>query len=265
MEKLKQCHEKHASILNRVGQSPEKHATIEQRLDELERYVGDSADKHFKELEAMKKSHGSQAERMQGFHANHGTMAERLLRVETCLDGIEGSVARAYQQTDKVTQTLQKEIQAKEAMMQELKAAYQDLEKQFQASGRQRSTSAPKRVNSPPRYDMNPRVIYPAEATITVREPIGVNSSMSPYSGSVVREPNVMRSPSSPYSGSVAYSSTPSTAATPVRARQLDSTDELFNKIDNNHDGVISPREFSDYMSRDRSPRIHPEINNIRR
>merc|ERR1712050_757926 len=93
LEQLKLSHEKHAAILNRAGQSSEKHATIEQRLDELERYVGDSADKHFKELEEMKKVHGSHAERMQGFHTHHGTMAERLQRVESCLDEIETSVA----------------------------------------------------------------------------------------------------------------------------------------------------------------------------
>jgi len=64
------------------------HATMGERVEFLEKACGDSADKHAKELEAMRESHSRHAnhlQELQGLHSHHATMEGRLNFVEQLL------------------------------------------------------------------------------------------------------------------------------------------------------------------------------------
>merc|ERR1711948_225818 len=73
----------------------------------------------------------------------HGTMAERIDRIEQALGGIEGTIARADQSTHAITATLHKELQAKQSLVNELRDAYDEMRKQSETSiKRSESTSS---------------------------------------------------------------------------------------------------------------------------
>merc|ERR1712190_386850 len=60
------------------------HASIHERVAELERFVGDSADKHNAELEALKRNHSKHAkdmEALKGF-TPHASLEERVAELE---------------------------------------------------------------------------------------------------------------------------------------------------------------------------------------
>merc|ERR1719464_1313862 len=71
------------------------HATLQERVDFLERTLGDSADKHQKELESLRVAHarhdaatGKHAgdlESLKAAHSHHAGMAERLAYIEKTL------------------------------------------------------------------------------------------------------------------------------------------------------------------------------------
>merc|ERR1712226_1641583 len=92
LQQLKKCQEKHAKDMECATG---RHDSIEDRLKELERYVGDSAAKHNAELDAHKKLHGCHANdlaKLKEAHACNETLGERVERVEAVVADLEASM-----------------------------------------------------------------------------------------------------------------------------------------------------------------------------
>lgn len=160
---LKSAHDRHSVAFNKhvrdfadLKGGQMQHSTIEERLRELERFTGDSADKHSRELEALRKAHGKHSQdylALKETSANHGTLAERLESIEMMMEkqqkkstALEDQLRVSCYQTDQITATLHKEVIAKENLVDELREAYDDLKKlspkSLSMGGGSRSASA---------------------------------------------------------------------------------------------------------------------------
>lgn len=58
MQALKAAHEKHANELSNLKGANAHHETLKERVDYVEKLLGDSADKHAGELQAPRDAHG---------------------------------------------------------------------------------------------------------------------------------------------------------------------------------------------------------------
>jgi len=79
---LKDAHSKHARDLE------DHHATVEERINYVEKLLGDSADKHAKELKALKAAHDRHASDLSDVkagHAQHASLPERINYLEQLL------------------------------------------------------------------------------------------------------------------------------------------------------------------------------------
>merc|ERR1719382_1816441 len=92
LKALKAAHEKHAGDTSRdmadLKALSTHHASIPERMDYLESLLGDSADKHSKELAQLKDAHGKHAQDLQalkGIHSTHATMGQRIDYLEKML------------------------------------------------------------------------------------------------------------------------------------------------------------------------------------
>merc|ERR1712039_919367 len=78
-------HGKHAKDLDGLKALHAHHATMGERIDYLEKMLGDSADKHFEELQALKAAHAKHADALSR-HARdanasltqHATVGQRI-------------------------------------------------------------------------------------------------------------------------------------------------------------------------------------------
>ncbi|CAE7433140.1 unnamed protein product [Symbiodinium pilosum] len=94
-EEMKSIKDSHADLKNRHSAKEQHHATIQQRVDYLEKMMGDSADKHaahVKQLEELRRSHDDTHSRhealrreKESLHSRHATFEERLANLERFL------------------------------------------------------------------------------------------------------------------------------------------------------------------------------------
>jgi len=87
----------HVNMKSQSEAQEKVHATLAERLDYLEAMLGDSADRHGKELEALKAAHARHAKDVQGAkaaQAHHASMAERF-------EYLEGALREASEKTDR--------------------------------------------------------------------------------------------------------------------------------------------------------------------
>jgi len=190
-----------------------------------------NAPQHLAEIKDLRTAHGRHAEEMdtmRGVHAHQGTMAERVERVEATVETIEGTVVRAYQQTDQIAATLHKELQAKETLVFELREAYDELRKHTMAN----RTKATEPVSSAVLMSKGKGL----SDSFTTSSPFGRVSSG--FSSTTTKSP----------------SSSMDSRAFPVTSVAPDIADELFRRIDTNGDGVLDKREFQAFVQRSNSP-----------
>mmetsp|Transcript_956 Transcript_956/g.3389 ORF Transcript_956/g.3389 Transcript_956/m.3389 type:complete len:609 (+) Transcript_956:886-2712(+) len=103
VQALREAHAKHATAQGRHGKDLEslkaselKHSTLEERLEYLERLLGDSAEAHTKELHSLKEAHGKHAttqgrlaqelEALKATHGEHSSLADRVGFLERTLN-----------------------------------------------------------------------------------------------------------------------------------------------------------------------------------
>lgn len=75
----------HTTLKGQTEELAAKHATLAERVEYLERLMGDSADRHARELEALRSAHANHAKELQGTksaQAQHASVGERLDRLE---------------------------------------------------------------------------------------------------------------------------------------------------------------------------------------
>mmetsp|Transcript_139137 Transcript_139137/g.444470 ORF Transcript_139137/g.444470 Transcript_139137/m.444470 type:complete len:2115 (+) Transcript_139137:85-6429(+) len=77
----------HAELANDRSEHTQKHASMQERLDYLEKVLGDSADKHAREVEALKTSHSKHIEEVRNIKASNAQHAT--LNIEERLSYIE--------------------------------------------------------------------------------------------------------------------------------------------------------------------------------
>lgn len=89
VEEVRKAHGAVALELERVSREKQSlhagHATMSERLDYLERSLGDSADRHTKELSDAKSAHARTADEAKALHAKHASVEERLKYLEKSL------------------------------------------------------------------------------------------------------------------------------------------------------------------------------------
>jgi chromosome segregation ATPase len=90
--RIDQAHGKHAAALEAIKSSGVHSSTVGERLNYLEKVVGDSADKHWEEIQKLKDAHAKSADAMnkaardaQGINEKHASVAERLQYMERLL------------------------------------------------------------------------------------------------------------------------------------------------------------------------------------
>lgn len=79
LESLKKAH---GSLASEKQALEKHHATLEERLDYLEKALGDSSDKHTRELEALKAAHQKVATEHKSKEQSHGQVADRLTQLQ---------------------------------------------------------------------------------------------------------------------------------------------------------------------------------------
>lgn len=91
-DEMKSIKDLHADFRNRHGASDQHHANMQQRVDYLEKMMGDSADKHaahVKQLEELRRSHddahGRHANVAQALKDKHASVEERLKFLEQAI------------------------------------------------------------------------------------------------------------------------------------------------------------------------------------
>lgn len=86
VEEVRKAHGAVAMELDRVSREKQalhtRHASMDERLEYLERTIGDSADRHAKELSEAKSAHARTADEAKALHAKHATVEERLKFLE---------------------------------------------------------------------------------------------------------------------------------------------------------------------------------------
>jgi len=107
-DEMKSIKDFHADLRNRHGASDQHHASMQQRVDYLEKMMGDSADKHaahVKQLEELRRSHddshGRHANVAQALKDKHASVEERLKFLEQAI----GDSADRHSQELKQTKT----------------------------------------------------------------------------------------------------------------------------------------------------------------
>ena len=78
---MKSIKDFHADLRNRHGASDQHHASMQQRVDYLEKMMGDSADKHaahVKQLEELRRSHDDMRNRHGASDQNHASVQQRV-------------------------------------------------------------------------------------------------------------------------------------------------------------------------------------------
>merc|ERR1719193_2326895 len=90
--KFAEAHGKHAKDLEGLKRIHAHHATLQERIDYLEKNIGDSADKHFEELQNLKSLHAKHADALakHGKDASaalsaHATISERIAFIEKAI------------------------------------------------------------------------------------------------------------------------------------------------------------------------------------
>lgn len=79
LESLKKAH---GSLASEKQALEKHHATLEERLDYLEKALGDSSDKHTRELEVLKAAHQKVAAEHKSKEQSHGQVADRLTQLQ---------------------------------------------------------------------------------------------------------------------------------------------------------------------------------------
>jgi len=99
----------HSALAEEKATLHAHHATLQERVDYLEKLLGDSADKHAKELDNLKVVHARHAEEVKGIsaaQAQHATMEERLNYLEKQLGDSAGAhvqdIASAHAKIDQI-------------------------------------------------------------------------------------------------------------------------------------------------------------------
>eukprot|EP00439_Symbiodinium_sp_Y106_P060581 s4578_g8.t6 len=80
-DEMKSIKDFHADLRNRHGASDQHHASMQQRVDYLEKMMGDSADKHaahVKQLEELRRSHDDMRNRHGASDQNHASVQQRV-------------------------------------------------------------------------------------------------------------------------------------------------------------------------------------------
>merc|ERR1712032_1736088 len=180
-EELKKNHDNHAKYIEAHGQfkrdMESHHGTVEQRLAYIEKEVGDSFDKHARQLEDFKKNHDNHAKQMEEFkgkhamhdqvygkHANleervaflekdvgasdigrlHADLTARNSDIEGRLSEIEKALEQdlsaSHMQLDSLAASVQHDLEEKQQLLQGLRKA----DKQLLRGNSFRPTSPPK-------------------------------------------------------------------------------------------------------------------------
>ena len=79
LESLKKAH---GSLASEKQVLEKHHATLEERLDYLEKALGDSSDKHTRELDALKAAHQKVASEQKSKEHSHGQVSDRLSQLQ---------------------------------------------------------------------------------------------------------------------------------------------------------------------------------------
>ena len=85
---MKSIKDFHADMRNRHGTSDQQHASMQQRVDYLEKMMGDSADKHaahVKQLEELRRSHDDIRKKHGTSDQQHATVQQRVDYLETMM------------------------------------------------------------------------------------------------------------------------------------------------------------------------------------